>query len=105
VDRIVGPTRAVVRAALGDEEFEAIRRSSSRPAIEVARGLLDDAEFTAHQARKIDAFCTERLRELPPGEFMELLYSAVEQDAWLLYAHGGLLGLFVGVVHLVIFGG
>jgi uncharacterized membrane protein YheB (UPF0754 family) len=105
VDRIVGPTRMLVRAAVGEDHFEAIRVSSTQPAIEVARGLRDDLEFTERQAGKIEAFCTEGLRELPPAEFMELLYSAVEQDAWLLYAHGGFLGLFVGVIHLAIFGG
>ncbi len=105
VDRIVGPTRALVRAAVGEDHFEAIRASSTQPAIEVARELRDDLEFTERQAQKIDAFCTDRLRELPPAEFMELLYSAVEQDAWLLYAHGGFLGLLVGIVHLTIFGG
>ena len=105
VDSIVGPTRTLVRAAVGGREFEAIRRSTTGTALDVARGLLDDLDFTARQAQKIDTFCTERLRELPPSEFMEMLYSAVEQDAWLLYAHGGFLGLFVGAVHLVIFGG
>ena len=59
---------------------------------------MDDLEFSERQAVKIDDFCTTKLRELPPEEFMEMLYSAVEQDAWLLYAHGGLLGLVVGVV-------
>jgi len=44
------------------------------------------------------------LRELPPREFVELLYCAVEQDAWLLYLHGGALGAVVGLVHLVVFG-
>jgi uncharacterized membrane protein YheB (UPF0754 family) len=105
VDQIVGPTRTLVRAAVGGREFEAIRLSTTGTAIDVARGLLDDLEFTKRQAQKIDTFCTERLRELSPGEFMEMLYSAVEQDAWLLYAHGGFLGLFVGAIHLVIFGG
>jgi uncharacterized membrane protein YheB (UPF0754 family) len=105
VDQIVGPTRTLVRAAVGGREFEAIRLSTTGTAIDVARGLLDDLEFTNRQAQKIDTFCTERLRELSPGEFMEMLYSAVEQDAWLLYAHGGFLGLFVGAIHLVIFGG
>jgi hypothetical protein len=73
--------------------------------MDVAPRLLEDVAFTKKQAEKIDTFCTEKLRELPPSEFMEMLYSAVEQDAWLLYAHGGFLGLFVGVIHLVIFGG
>jgi hypothetical protein len=70
----------------------------------VAPRLLENVAFTEKQAEKIDAFCTEKLRELPPEEFMEMLYSAVEQDAWLLYVHGGFLGLFVGLIHLGIFG-
>jgi uncharacterized membrane protein YheB (UPF0754 family) len=105
LDHIVGPTRTLVRAAVGGKEFEAIRLSTTGAAMGLAPRLLEDAAFTKKQAEKIDAFCTEKLRELPPSEFMEMLYSAVEQDAWLLYAHGGFLGLFVGVIHLLIFGG
>jgi hypothetical protein len=33
-----------------------------------------------------------------------MFYASVEQDAWLLYVHGGLLGLLVGGVHLLLFG-
>lgn len=104
VDQIVGPSRLLVRAAVGGREFEAIRAGTTGTALDLAPRLLDDAAFTEKQAAKIDAFCTEKLRELPPSQFMEMLYSAVEQDAWLLYAHGGFLGLFVGVTHLIIFG-
>jgi uncharacterized membrane protein YheB (UPF0754 family) len=104
VDKIVGPTRSLIRAAVGGREFEAIRASTTGAALTVAPRLIENAEFTSRQADKIDAFCTEKLRELPPEEFMEMLYSAVEQDAWLLYVHGGFLGLFVGALHLGIFG-
>lgn len=41
---------------------------------------------------------------LSPGEFMEMFYASVEQDAWLLYLHGAVLGLGVGAVHLLLFG-
>ncbi|MGQ0625628.1 MAG: hypothetical protein ACT4PP_13395 [Sporichthyaceae bacterium] len=104
VDHIVGPSRTLVRAAVGGREFEAIRRGTAGAALDVAPRLLEDADFTGRQAQKIDDFCTEKLRELPPEEFMEMLYSAVEQDAWLLYAHGGFLGFFVGAAHIIIFG-
>jgi uncharacterized membrane protein YheB (UPF0754 family) len=104
LDKIVGPSRSLVRAAVGAREFEAIRLSTTGAALGVAPRLLEDVSFTEKQAEKIDAFCTEKLRELPPEEFMEMLYSAVEQDAWLLYVHGGFLGLFVGLTHFVIFG-
>ena len=73
-------------------------------------GRADDVERLRAESGELDLFeasalgDTERLRELPPEEFMEMLYSAVEQDAWLLYVHGGVLGLFVGLSHLAIFG-
>ncbi|MGI8677104.1 MAG: hypothetical protein ACR2LX_00160 [Jatrophihabitans sp.] len=104
VDEILGPVRALVRVAVGTREFEAIRGDTTGAAVGVVPMLVDDLEFNQRQAVKIDSFCTTKLRELPPEEFMEMLYSAVEQDAWLLYAHGGLLGIIVGVIHLIVFG-
>jgi uncharacterized membrane protein YheB (UPF0754 family) len=104
IDSVLGPVRAIVRVAVGGREFEAIRHSGTGAALTVAPKLVEDLEFTQRQAVKIDTFCTTKLRELPPEEFMEMLYSAIEQDAWLLYAHGGFLGLFVGIIHLVTFG-
>jgi uncharacterized membrane protein YheB (UPF0754 family) len=104
IDSVLGPVRALVRVAVGGREYEAIRHSGTGAAMEVAPKLVEDLEFTQRQAVKIDTFCTTKLRELPPEEFMEMLYSAIEQDAWLLYAHGGFLGLFVGIIHLIIFG-
>jgi uncharacterized membrane protein YheB (UPF0754 family) len=104
VDKIMGPVRAFVRVAIGSEEFDAIRSGTAEAAVSFAPRLSEDLEFSKKQAIKIDTFCTTKLRELPPEEFMEMLYSAVEQDAWLLYAHGGLLGLVVGLIHLIIFG-
>lgn len=104
VDALVGPSRTVVRAAVGGAEFKAIRSGTATAALDFAPRILEDVEFTRRQADRIDEFCTEKLRELPPEEFMEMLYSAVEQDAWLLYAHGGFLGVLVGVLHLIIFG-
>jgi uncharacterized membrane protein YheB (UPF0754 family) len=104
IDRVLGPIRSLVRVAVGSREFNAIRASTTGAALDAVSGLADDLEFTKRQAVKIDTFCTTKLRELPPEEFMEMLYSAVEQDAWLLYAHGGFLGMFIGLIHLIVFG-
>ncbi|MFD4434036.1 hypothetical protein ACFWPJ_32410, partial [Nocardia sp. NPDC058497] len=65
---------------------------------------LDDEKFVLEQAKKIDEFADRKLQKLTPGEFMEMFYAAVEQDAWLLYVHGGVLGVVVGAIHLLIFG-
>ena len=37
-------------------------------------------------------------------DFVEMLRSAIKQDEWLLFFHGGALGLFAGLLHLAIFG-
>ena len=102
---ILGPAGSVVRAAVGAREFDAIQAGAAGGiAVELAPVLAQDEEFTKAQSGRIEKFCTEKLRALSPGEFMDMLYSAIEQDAWLLYAHGGFLGVFIGALHLLVFG-
>jgi hypothetical protein len=102
---ILGPAGSVVRAAVGAREFDAIQAGAAGGvAVELAPVLAQDEEFTKAQSGRIEKFCTEKLRALSPGEFMDMLYSAIEQDAWLLYAHGAFLGIFVGALHLLVFG-
>ena len=44
------------------------------------------------------------MRQMSPDDFVEMLRSAIKQDEWLLFFHGGALGLFAGLLHLAIFG-
>lgn len=104
IDRFLGPFRSTVRLAVGTKEFDTIPQSASAAALGFAPRVLADVEFNRAQAKKIDEFATEKLRALPPHEFMEMVYAAIEQDAWLLYVHGGLLGILVGAAHIAIFG-
>src|SRR5882757_3839027 len=102
---ILGPVSSVVRAAVGTREFDAIQAGAAGGLmVDIVPALTQDEEFTTAQSARVERFCTTALRALSPGEFMDMLYSAVEQDAWLLYAHGGFLGIFVGAVHLLVFG-
>jgi len=77
---------------------------SSSCMVDFAPTVFADPEFSLSQAQKIEDFATEKFRALPAEEFGEMLYAAVEQDAWLLYVHGGLLGILVGALHILIFG-
>ena len=104
VDKILGPMKAAVRVAVGGKEMDHLMAGAGEKAISFAPNLAADLEFNRNQAQKLDGFLTEKLQALPPDEFMDMLYSAIEQDAWLLYAHGGLLGIIVGAVHIAIFG-
>jgi hypothetical protein len=102
---ILGPIGSVIRAAVGARQFDAIPAGAAGSlVVDIVPVLTQDEEFTKAQSGRVEKFCTAALRALSPGEFMDMLYSAVEQDAWLLYAHGGFLGIFVGAIHLLIFG-
>ena len=46
----------------------------------------------------------ERMREMSPADFSELLRTATKQDEWLLLLHGAVLGFGGGLVHLALFG-
>jgi hypothetical protein len=105
IGSVLGPVSSVVRAAVGTREFDAIQAGAAGSLmVDIVPALTQDEEFTRTQSGRVEKFCTAALRALTPGEFMDMLYSAVEQDAWLLYAHGGFLGIFVGAAHLLIFG-
>ena len=102
---ILGPISPVVRAAVGAREFDAISAGAAGGFVaDITPILTRDEEFNNTQSARVEKFCTAKLRALSPTEFMDMLYSAIEQDAWLLYAHGGFLGIFVGAIHLMMFG-
>ncbi|WP_280458916.1 hypothetical protein [Nocardia carnea] len=104
IHRQLGRTTSVVRAAFGRRQFDNLKVGAAGAAVGLAPALVEDADFIREQAEKIDEFAARKLQLLTPGEFMEMFYASVEQDAWLLYLHGAVLGLFVGATHLLIFG-
>ncbi|MBJ8344677.1 hypothetical protein [Antrihabitans sp. YC2-6] len=103
-ERILGPVLLVARNSFGVVDVVGLEKGASAAVVDFAPNVFYEPEFNKEKAKKIDAFATEKFRELPPDEFGEMLYSAIEQDAWLLYAHGGLLGILVGAMHILIFG-
>ncbi|MFI5778377.1 hypothetical protein [Nocardia sp. NPDC051570] len=104
IHRQLGPTTSMVRMAFGRRQFDNLTIGAAGAAVGLAPSLAEDEQFAREQAGQIDVFATRKLRQLTPGEFMEMFYASVEQDAWLLYLHGAALGLFVGGVHLLLFG-
>jgi uncharacterized membrane protein YheB (UPF0754 family) len=104
VDQAVGPTRSLVRAAVGSREYDAIRASVAAEAVDYAITPLGNPEFNRQQNRRIHRLISERVAELPPKDFSAMLRTATEQDEWLLLLHGAVLGFGAGLVHLLIFG-
>ncbi|ART72591.1 hypothetical protein BTO20_32110 [Mycobacterium dioxanotrophicus] len=104
VDQIFTPLAVSVGRTLRVVDWDDLERKVSQEIVDLAPEVFYSEEFNDEKAKKIADFATTKFRELPPAEFSEMLYAAIEQDAWLLYVHGGLLGVLVGAVHLLLFG-
>jgi uncharacterized membrane protein YheB (UPF0754 family) len=104
VDAAVGPARRALRLAIGTREYDKIRDSVASEATQFAPVAFAEPEFNRRQSNRIYAFIAGQMRTMGPDDFVELLRSAIKQDEWLLFVHGGVLGLFAGLLHLAIFG-
>jgi uncharacterized membrane protein YheB (UPF0754 family) len=106
VDRAAGPavTRQAVRVAVGPSQYEAIRESLASEAVEYTMTPLTDTDFNERQSAEVRKLIADRIREMPPSDFAEMLRSAMREDEWLLLLHGAVLGFGAGLIHLAIFG-
>jgi uncharacterized membrane protein YheB (UPF0754 family) len=104
VDRAVGPARGVVRVAVGTREYDAIRTSVAAESVDYAVQPFQDEEFSRQQSRSMRELMVGRMREMPPGDFSEMLRTVMREDEWLLYLHGAVLGFGAGLIHLGLFG-
>lgn len=104
IDRAVGRAAPAVRVAVGPAEYDAIRQSVAAEAVEYTITPLTDEDFNRSQGARIHELMAERVRELPPEDFSEMLRSAMREDEWLLLLHGAVLGFGAGLLHLGIFG-
>jgi hypothetical protein len=104
IDRAAGVVRPAVKVALGRGRYDAIRAAIAREGVEHTMTPFRDQEFSREQADKIRVLVSTRTRELPPGDFVEMMRAAIREDEWMLYAHGAIMGFGGGVLHLWIFG-
>ena len=104
VDQAVGRAHGAVRIAVGTREYDAIRQSVAREAVEYTMTPLADPELSRQQSPAVRALVAERIREMSSADFSELLRSAMREDEWLLLLHGAVLGFGAGLLHLAIFG-
>jgi len=103
IDRAAGPLLPAVRIAVGPREYDAIREGVAAEGVEYTITPMSDPEFNRRQSRKLHSFIMERMRELPPADFSEMMRSAMREDEWLLLAHGAVLGVVGGLIHLAVF--
>lgn len=103
VDRAVGRARPAVRVAVGGE-YDALRNALALEAADYAVAPLADEGFNAAHRGGIRKFVADQMRTMDPVTFSAMLRTAVQEDEWLLYLHGAVLGFGAGLLHLAIFG-
>ncbi len=103
IDDAVGGVRPLVRMAVGPQEYDAIRETVALEGVEYTMTPLTDADFNKEQSKRIRKLIAERMREMSPQDFSEMLRSVVRQDEWLLIAHGAVLGIVGGGLHALLF--
>lgn len=104
IDQATGPLRPAVRVAVGAREYDAIRRSFASEPVEQLMTPFSDPEFSRTQSATMRKLIADRMREMAPTDFAEMLRTATKEDEWLLLLHGAVLGFAGGLIHLAIFG-
>jgi uncharacterized membrane protein YheB (UPF0754 family) len=106
IDEAMGLTEPLVRIALGSDSFESIKENASKKAIVVSEKALDDESFNTERARHVKELIRQRMLQLSPAEFQNLLRPAFQEEEMKLIIMGAVLGFLAGMAQLYfIFGG
>lgn len=103
-DRALGPARGAVKLVLGSRDYRTLTQTLTTEAMAIAPLAFADEDFNLRQGKQIGAYIAKQMSGLSPNDFVDMLRSAIKQDEWLLFVHGGVLGLFAGYAHILVFG-
>ncbi|WP_083874606.1 hypothetical protein [Nocardia paucivorans] len=103
-DRALGPARGAVKLVLGSREYDALQTTFTNEAMAIAPIAFADPDFNLRQGKQINNYIAKQMAALSPHDFVDMLRAAIKQDEWLLFVHGGVLGLFAGYAHILVFG-
>lgn len=101
VDNALGPAAGAVRVAMGRQEYDAIRAGVADEAVDYTMTPLTDPAFNERQSHAVRALLTERMLELPPRDFADMLRSAIQEDEWMLIFIGSVLGFAAGCLQIL----
>jgi len=103
-DRALGPARGPLKFMIGNRDYATLQDSFADKAKSLAPVAFADPAFNAQQSTQVSRYIAKQMAALPPPSFVDMLRAAIKQDEWLLFLHGGVLGLIAGYAHLLIFG-
>jgi len=106
VDEITQSMAPLADIAVGRESLDGIRRNVGDKAVEVSTEPFDHWPFNRERGQLAEKMLGQRMAELPPSEFQDLLRPCFQEDEIKLIVLGGVLGLLAGIAQLfLVFGG
>ena len=92
--------RTTLQLSLGPTEYAKLKSDLIDRSIEITMVPVSDPAFNASRAQKIYHMFRDRIRDLTPKEFQNLLRPAFQEDEWILILLGGITGFIAGLLHL-----
>ena len=94
--------RTSLQLSLGPKEYAKLKTDLIDRSIEITMVPVCNPAFNASRAQKIYQMFRDRIRELTPKEFQNLLRPAFQEDEWILILLGGVTGFVAGLIHLFV---
>ena len=106
VDEAVEAYRPVSGFAVSERSLNVLRESVGNKAVEVSTDPFDHWPFNRDRAKVIEQLLRERMENMPPDQFQDLLRPCFQEDEFKLILTGAVLGFLAGWAQLVfVFGG
>lgn len=102
VDRAVGIAGPAIRLTTGSEQYEEVRETFAAESVDRTIEPLQDPEFNEERSEAIRRLITDRIKNLPPVDFVGLLRPAFVEDEWMLILLGAVLGFVAGWIQLAV---
>ncbi|MBL4793980.1 MAG: hypothetical protein JKY24_00305 [Pseudomonadales bacterium] len=95
-----GVVKMAAQLTVGPSGYMHLKKSIEAKAITLSTEPLDDPVFNEERAGLVAQLFQERMENLAPNEFQDLLRPAFEEDEWILIMVGATLGLIAGIAQL-----
>jgi uncharacterized membrane protein YheB (UPF0754 family) len=98
--------RLPAQLAVGGDSLEEMMNRVGEKSIAVSTLPFDDWQFNRERAETVERLLRERMEELPPAQFQDLLRPCFQEDELKLILVGAVLGFLAGLAQLfLVFGG
>lgn len=92
--------RTLAQLTVGLSGYAHLKHTLEEKAIEVSVAPFENKIFVQERAEVVAELFKDRMAQLSPGEFQELLRPAFQEDEWILILMGGILGALAGICQL-----